>query len=182
VEVNSKVSSIIVYGTCYGTTKRYADELARRTGIKAVSYDQVQSLAEYDVIIHLGGLYAGGVWGLTHTVKLMQDEGKQKLIIGTVGLADPTNSENVENIRKSIRRQVPSGLYEQAQIFHLRGGIDYGKLNLKHRAMMSLLYAKVKRTPVEEQSDEVKAMIATYNQVVDFVDFASLDEIVAVIA
>ena len=45
-------------------------------------------------------------------------------------------------------------LNENAQIFHLRGGIDYSRLNFKH-----------------------KAMIETYNQKVNFVDFEILNRL-----
>lgn len=63
-------------------------------------------------------------------------------------------------------------------VFHLRGGIDYGKLNFIHKTMMTLLYNKVKNLPEEKKTAEVKAMIDTFNQKVDFVDYDSLKPIV----
>lgn len=62
-------------------------------------------------------------------------------------------------------------------IFHLRGGIDYKKLNLRHRAMMTLLYNKAKHLPEEEKTAEVRAMIETFNSEVDFVDYDTLEPI-----
>jgi hypothetical protein len=44
--------------------------------------------------------------------------------------------------------------------------------------MMSLLYKKAKGLPEEKKTAEVKAMIDTYNQKVDFVDFSSLESII----
>ncbi|NMA51514.1 MAG: hypothetical protein GX949_00690, partial [Peptococcaceae bacterium] len=55
------MDKIIIYGSQYGTTERYAGELSKRTGIKALSYEAVKDLSMYDTIIYLGGLYAGGV-------------------------------------------------------------------------------------------------------------------------
>ena len=60
----------------------------------------------------------------------------QKLVLVTVGLADPTAPENVAHIRASLQKQLPGALYQKAQFVHLRGGIDYSRLNFKHRAMM----------------------------------------------
>jgi len=40
---------------------------------------------------------------------------------------------------------------------------------------MKLLYHFSKKLPIEEQSEETKTFIATYNQTVDFVDFNSLE-------
>ena len=69
-------------------------------------------------------------------------------------------------------------IYEKASIYHLRGGIDYSKLNFAHKTMMSLLYKKAKGLPEEKKTAEVKAMIDTYNQKVNFVDFSSLESII----
>ncbi len=62
--------------------------------------------------------------------------------------------------------------------FHLRGGIDYAKLNFAHKTIMKLLYNAIKNIPEEKQTAENKAMIETYNKKVDFIDFSSLDEII----
>lgn len=62
-------------------------------------------------------------------------------------------------------------------MYHLRGGIDYGRLNFKHRTMMKLLYKKARNLPADKQSAEVRDMIETYGKQVDFVDFDKLDEI-----
>ena len=103
---------------------------------------------------------------------------KQKVFIVTVGLADPKNEENIDNIRKKLRLQVSEELYNKAEIFHLRGGIDYSKLKFIHKKMMGLVYKKAQSIPEEEQNSEISAMIETYNKKVDFVDFDLLDRIV----
>ncbi len=64
---------------------------------------------------------------------------------------------------------------------HLRGGIDYSKLNFKHKTMMKMLYHSLKNKPVESLTQEDKALIETYNTKVDFVDYDSLKQIVEVI-
>lgn len=170
------MKSMIVYGSEYGTTKKYAEKLSELTGVEVCSYDKVQNLAAYDRIIYLGGLYAGGVKGLKHTIKLLRPN--IALTIATVGLADVLNKENIDNIRKSIRNQIPNTMYNKAELFHLRGGIDYGKLNFKHKTLMSLLYKSVKKTPAEKRTAEVNALIETYNKGIDFMDFDTLKPIV----
>jgi len=45
--------------------------------------------------------------------------------------------------------------------------------------MMSLLYKKAKNLPEEKKNAEIKAMIDTYNQKVDFIDFSSLENIIS---
>lgn len=73
--------------------------------------------------------------------------GNQRLVIVTVGLADVTDKENTDSIRKSISRQVPENILKNTAVFHLRGGIDYEKLNFKHRTMMTLCITRQKISP-----------------------------------
>ncbi len=172
------MKSLIVYGSQYGTTKRYAEKFSEMTGVPEVSYEDVKDLKEYELIVHFGGLYAGGVKGLKNTVKAL---GKNsKLVIVTVGLADVQDKENTDNIKKSIKQQVPADILERTEIFHLRGGIDYKKLSFKHRAMMTLVYNRAKNLPEDKKNAEVRAMIETFNSKVDFVDYNSLNQIMKV--
>lgn len=173
------MKTLILYGSQYGTTKRYADELSRLTGLPALSYEKAVDLAGCEQIVYLGGLYAGGVKGLKQTAKKFP--AGVRLILVTVGLADVQDEQNIENIRRSVRRQLPAGLLQNTVLFHLRGGIDYGKLSLPHRAMMTLLYNHARKLSPEQQSAETKAMIETFGRQVDFVDFAALAPVAAAI-
>lgn len=172
------MNNIIIYGSHYGTTKQYAEELSRRTNIEVISFENVEEINDYDNIIYLGGLYAGGVLGMSKTIKKLNNISNKKIIIATVGLSDPTDETNKNNIRNNIKSQIPKEIFEKAKIFHLRGGIDYSKLNFAHRTMMKLLYNAVKNLPEEKQTAENRAMIETYNKKVDFIDFSSLDKII----
>ena len=170
------MNRLIIYGSQYGTTKRYAEKMSEMTGIPLINYERIKDLSEYDTIIHFGGLYAGGVKGLKSTIKALPENAR--LIIVTVGLADVTDKDNTDHIKQSIGRQISKEIYEKASIFHLRGGIDYQKLNFKHKTLMTLLYNKVKNLPDEKKTAEDIAMIETFNQKVDFVDFNSLKPII----
>ena len=166
---------IILYGSRYGSARRYAERLAEMTGLEAVEYKEVKDLSDYDRIVYLGSLYAGGVTGLKQTAAKMSSQ--QELMVITVGLADPTDSANVTHVRQSIKSQIPEHFYNESRLFHLRGAIDYTKLNLKYRLMMSLLVKKVAKLPEEQQNAETKAMLETYGKQVDFVDFNTLQPI-----
>lgn len=172
------MNSIIIYGSHYGTTKQYAEELSKRTNIKAISFKKFnQQINDYDNIIYLGALYAGGVLGMSKTLKKLNNISNKKILIATVDLSDPTDEVNKNNIRNNIKNQIPKEVLEKAKIFHLRGGIDYSKLNFAHKTMMKLLYNAVKKLPNEKQTAEDRAMIETYNKKVNFIDFSSLDKI-----
>lgn len=169
---------IIIYGSKYGTTKQYAEELSKRTNIKVEEYTNIQDINNYETIIYIGALYAGGVLGMKKTLNKLSNTTNKKIIIITVGLADPKDKNNTDSIREGIKRQISQDIYNQADIHFLRGGIDYSTLNLKHKTMMALLYRKAKGLKEEEKTAEVKAMIETYGKKVNFVDFNSLNPII----
>lgn len=169
------MNTLIIYGSQHGTTKRYAEKFAEMTHFPVISYEDVKTLTDYERIIYFGALYAGGVKGLKNTVKKLSPS--IKLMIVTVGLADVCDQKNISNIRNYIRKQVPEHLLKTASIFHLRGGIDYSKLNFMHRTMMKMVYHSLKSKSAESLTQEDKAFIETYNKKVDFVDYDSLKRI-----
>lgn len=173
------MKSLIIYGSQYGTAKAYATKLSEITEIPCVSYENVRDMMNYEQVIYLGGLYAGGVKGLKNTLRQLSPN--TKVIVVTVGLADVCDKDNIINIRNSLRKQVPEQLLKSIPIFHLRGGMDYSKLNFKHKTMMKMLYHSLKNKPVENLTQEDKALIETYNKKVDFVDYHSLKQIIEVI-
>ena len=175
----NRMNTIIIYGSCYGSTKRYAERLSEITGLKAVVFKDVKSVAGYDRIVYLGALCAGGVMGLKKTVCGLSTS--QELFVATVGLADPTDAENVNHIRGCLKKQIPASHYDESKIFHLRGAIDYNRLSLKHRIMMKLLYSKVTKIPEAERNAEVRALIATYGKRVDFVNLDTLEPIAQIL-
>ena len=170
--VKATMQTIITYGSQYGAAEHYARKLAEYTDFPVLPYREFKGAATYERIIHFGALYAGGVLGLRQIASRISP--RTAIIIVTVGLADVQDAENIQNIRTSIRSQLPEDVFQRAQIFHLRGAIDYGKLNFKHRTMMALLYARANALPADAKNAETRAMIETYGKQVSFIDDAAL--------
>ena len=49
------MEKLIVYGSQYGTTKRYAEKFSEMTGLPCLSYENVKTLSGYGLVIHFGG-------------------------------------------------------------------------------------------------------------------------------
>ena len=172
------MEQIIIYGSQYGSARRYAEKLSEQTGVAAIGYKSAPALSDKKTIIYLGGLYAGGVLGLGKTLKSLSPRDGLKLILVTVGLADPDEPENRDRIRASLQRQLSAGLLDRAKIFHLRGGIDYKRLSFGHRTIMKMLYQSLRRTPPEKQTAEDRVFMETYGKHMDFTDFSALGPII----
>ena len=172
------IMKIIIYGSQYGTARRYAEELSKRTGIEAVNYSDIEDINKYDTVIYFGALYAGSVLGIKKTLNKLRDINNKKVIIASVGLADPNDEENREGIKENIKDQIYDCIYYRSKIFFLRGAIDYSNLSLKHKTMMAFIHRKVKGMKEEEKTAEIRAVVKTYGKKVDYVDFDALNPIV----
>lgn len=171
---------IVTYSSKYGSTQKYAAWIGEALSceVKDIKNVRADMLQAYDVIIHGGSLYAGGVSGMKHLVKLYPAICDKKVILFTCGLADPTSPQNVIHIENSIAKAVPKDMYDHMKQFHFRGGIDYGRLSPVHRAMMWMLCQTMKKKGYDQLSDEDKLMLDTYGKKIDFSDQSTIQTLV----
>ena len=166
------MKQILLYGSRYGTVRRYAQELSRRTGVPAASYDRAPALENMERVVYLGSLYAGGVTGLRQILKKLPD--KAALTVATVGLADGADPQSAAHIRASLKKQLGSR-FATTSWFHLRGSIDYRQLSLRHRAMMAALVLTLRKKAPAQLSDGDRMILNTYGGQLDLVDFSALN-------
>ena len=99
------MNGIILYGSRYGAARQYAQALEERTGLPAVSYAEVRDFGPFDTIVYVGGLYAGKTTGLAKTARRLPTDHPFRLLVATVGLADPANEDNLLSIRESLAKE-----------------------------------------------------------------------------
>ena len=171
--------SVIIYGSKYGSAKRYAERLSEITGIGCISHKKAKNIGKYGLVIYLGALYAGGFVGLKELAKKLTVG--QELIVATVGMADPTDPINTGNIRNALKTIIAEPFYNEKKIFYLRGAIDYKHLSIMHRILLSMMYSKISKMPENELDAVSKVILATYGKKVDFVDFDTLKPIADIV-
>ncbi len=167
----------VVYKSKYGSTKQYAQWIAQAldAGLFDVSEVRAQDMDGYDTVILGGGLYASGVLGSDFITKNYGGLKGKNLVVFTVGLANPRLTDYSDIIEKNFPQEIRNSI----KIYHFRGAIDYKNINLKHKAMMSLLVKKVNRIDEKDRDEEMKQLIDTYGQTVDFTDEASIAELIS---
>ena len=165
--------AIVIYESKYGSTKKYAEWIAEAMNaeIAAAKAVKPESLGAYDVVIYGGGLYAGGIAG----INLVTENPCKKLVVFTVGLADPGTTDYSDIIKKNISAE----LRAKTKIFHLRGDIDYKRLGPVHKAMMAMMKGMIKKKPESERGADDKLFLETYGSQVNFADKASIEPLVA---
>jgi len=170
--INSMKKIAVIYKSKYGSTKKYAEWIAEETGAKVFEASEIQPerLKEFDLVVYGGGLYAGGING----VKLVTKNECKRLAVFTVGLADPAITDYSEHLNNQFSKERQL----EIKFFHLRGGVDYKKLNMVHKGLMALVKSQSQKKPIEQQTSEDKGILETYGGVVDFTDKAAITSIV----
>lgn len=171
--------TVVIYESKYGFTKVYAKRIARELSCPVFERKNFQprDLTKYDQILYGGGLYAGGVSGIKLLTKNEKCLAGRRIILFTCGLADPANPENTAHIREELQKVLSPQLLSQITLFHLRGGIDYSRLNFVHRAMMSMLRKMLLKKEPHELSSEDKLLLQTYGQSIDYTDPESIKDL-----
>jgi len=162
----------VIYKSRYGTTKRYAEWIAEALDAPIYECGEIKpsQLSDYDLVVYGGGLYAGGIDG----VKLVAGELCPRLVLFTVGLADPQITDFTPFLKKAF---APEQL-AKTKVFHFRGGIDYKKLSLVHKGMMAMVKRSAEKLPAEERNSDDMGIIDTYGKQVDFTDKAAIAPLV----
>lgn len=174
------MNCLVTYASKYGSTKCYAQWIAEALRCDILEARQVDgpTLAKYDVVIHGGGLYAGGLNGLKTITKHFDILTGKTIVLFSCGLADPEDPENVAHIESGIAKSLTPEMARQIRQFHFRGGIDYGKLGPVHKAMMAMLRQIMVKKGRENLRDEDRLMLDTYGTVVDFTNRDSIAPLV----
>lgn len=167
---------LVSYGSKYGTTKRYAQWIAEELACDLADSRELtpERLKPYDVIIHGGGLYAGGLCGINTIAKHFDVISDKQIILFSCGLADPEDPENVAHIGSGLEKVLTPEMREKIRQFHLRGGIDYSRLGLTHKAMMAMLRRVMLKKGYDNLRSEDQMMLDTYGGTVDFTNRESL--------
>lgn len=162
-------STVVVYKSKYGSTKKYAEWIADELNTDTFEASKINAdaLQKYSTIIYGGGLYASGILGVSLLTKAFNQLKNKNIIVFTVGLADPKNKQQFTPI---IEKNFTKEMQTTVKIFHFRGAIDYKNLGFMHKSMMILLKNKASKIYEKDRDAETKMMLETYGQVVDFTD------------
>ena len=163
----------VIYKSKYGTTKRYAEWIADALGATLLDAKAVQpgSLADYDTVVYGGWLIAGTISG----IKLVTANPCKNLVVFSVGLADPA----LMDYSAADQKNIPAELQEKTKVFHLRGGIDYAKLGLLQKGMMSMVKNSAQKKPEAERDPEERAILETYGKQADFTSKEAVEPLIA---
>lgn len=142
------MSSIIIYRSKSGYTKRYMEMLSKFVDAKLVDQSHMGSIdiSRFERIIYAAGVYAGKISGLKKFVSKLNREALEKLAIVAVG-ASPTTEVTIEKLIKD--NLISESIIKRGAFFYLQGGFDPDKLNFALRAMLGSVAKKLSKKQKE---------------------------------
>ncbi len=167
----------VLYKSKYGSTKQYARWIAEDTGGDLFELNKVSpgELDRYDTIIMGGGIYAGGIRGLSRMKKIFARFSDKKVILFSVGSSAP-GQKNTETIKA---RNLTQEMQTSVRFFYLRGGLDYPAMKTLDRACMNLMASMIRKKDEDARNAEEKEILAFHGTKVSFLDRANLAPLIA---
>lgn len=134
----------VIYKSKYGSTEQYAKWVSEELKADLFEHSDIknENLDKYKTIIFGGGLYASGIIGFEIIKKNFGRIKDKNIIVFTVGLGDPKNEDQFVPI---IDQNFTDEMKDNISVFHLRGSMDYSKLNFLHRSMMNMVKKAVEK-------------------------------------
>ena len=132
------MKTLITYKSKYGSSKQYAQWLGEELNCDAKDLSEIKKtdMAEYDLIIHGGGLYAGRLAGLgfyKKNIKYLQENNK-KLVTFATGASPYGKKVIYEVLQHNFK-----GLMKDVQFFYCEGNYDYSIMTPLHKTMMKMM-------------------------------------------
>lgn len=175
------MKTAVIYQSRYGSTETYARWIAEDLQADLLQTHRIKAadLEQYETIVYGGGLYAGGVNGISLLTKNFDSIRDKNIYLFTVGAADVTDPENTNKIRGALEQVLSPAMQNVIHIYHFRGGMHYSKLSFVHRTMMNMMVKMVSKKPESELDAEDRMMVDTYGRDIDFADRQTIAPMIA---
>jgi len=171
------MKTIVVYKSKYGSTKTYAEWIAKELGCEAKDAKKVKAedLTQYDTVIYGGGLYAEVIAGVSLITKHFEALKEKKLIVFSTGLT-PLDCTDYYG-KMVVEKNFTPDMMERIKLYHYLGKMVVSELSLPHKAAIKGL--KKLMSSKENPTEMEKLLISLCDADGDFTDKDAIGELVA---
>lgn len=154
----------------YGSTNRYAAELARRLDTTVQPIENIQVTGPTIVMSYVHGPRLP----VAEALNSIDAQTLQRFPVAgcVVGMSLKEAAESRDQLGNALGNKAPF-----VQRFYLPGELKYSTLSRQHKAIMWGIIKALKAKPHPDANEQ--AMIAGYNRDISQVDFAELDPIIS---
>ena len=171
-------TSIVIYHSKYGSTKKYAEWLGEALNCKVFSDSECKKkdLSSYDNIIFGGTIHAGGIMGIDFLTKNHSKIENKNVLAFAVGLND-LDEAGMKDLRD--RNFVHS--IKNIPCFFCRGAYDPKKIKGPDKIIMKIISNVISKKPSLQVTQNDKDLIKAVLEGCDWTDKKYLDPILKVI-
>lgn len=169
------MKTLVLYSSNTGSTKAYAEEIARRTfaDIYPIKKFKMKNIDQYDCLIYGGWIDAGKITGIDEFLGDWDYMSDKDVIVFSVGMSYPSPEG-----KKTIIDLNLLNLYH-LRYYQLQGNFDLSKLGFWMRKKIELM---IKNTPPRNGQPGNEELLAYYQENPQEVyDQAKVDRIVQVV-
>jgi menaquinone-dependent protoporphyrinogen IX oxidase len=160
------LKTVVVYKSKYGSTEKYGKWISEelQSDIFRVQDINVETIMKYENIVYCGGLYAGGILGFSIIKNNFEKLRDKNIFVVAVG-ATLKNENALEEVEE---KNIPPEMRKSVKMFLLRGGLNYEKMNIADKFLMSMMVKSLRKKKPEDLDDDAKGILATYGKTIDF--------------
>ena len=166
------MSTVVVYRSKYGATKKYAEWIAEELNCKTIENKnlKVEDLMEYDTIIYGGGLYAEVIDGVTLITRNLDKLKGKKIVVFSTGITPLKYTEYYDKL--VVDKNFKPEMLNKIKIYNFMGKMIIDELSAVHRAALKTLkqIMSAKKNPTEME----KLLVELCDADGDFSDRASI--------
>ena len=152
-------STLVIYTTKYGTTEKYATQIASElhADLKEISNVEANDLIFYDTVIFGAPLYLGKPYHYEKILDIIHLYPPHLFLMFLVGASRPTPED-----LKAIKRHLP---IQDEHLFYFPGKLDYQALTVKDKLLMQGLKMWIKGHT--EKTEAEQGILESFNRPVD---------------
>lgn len=170
------LKTIVIYTTRYGSTEKYAHEIAKELNCPSLKSSQVTQadLKPYDVVILGSCLLEGQLANAATYESWIEAYPHKKWALFTVGLSNPklTNFDYILSYNFKLKT------LDRIAAFHFRGTISYKRLHLMQNLIKQLQDEEVDSIDFVTLDDLNKKLLEKYGTYIDSGDILSINELI----
>lgn len=166
------MKTIVIYHSKTGFTKKYAEWIAEVASCRAVPFEKrgEVNLSKYDVILFGSWVHAGRIRHLDWLKRQLPALKGRKVMVFAVGAMPPGDGEDA---RKMFDQNFLQEERSSVRCFYLQGGLNYERMSLPDRMMMSMFRRMLSQKP--ENAEMARQIAQSY-------DCASREAIAPIVA
>lgn len=161
------MSGIIIYKSKYGSTRKYAEWLKEATGFEMAEAGKIKigEVAKYDTIIYGGGIYAGGITGISFLKKNIEKLKGKKIVAFCCG-AFPSDADFI----KELKERNLSGELSDIPLYYCRGAFDLANMHFADKMLCKMLIKSIEKKDPKERDERDEGFLELARTSCDWTD------------